>query len=126
MAVSKAQQQATNKYIAKSYDRVNLTIPKGYKEEIKGYAESCQQSVNSFITEAIAEKIARCNDGAASVAAGIISTNTLEMAERAARRTGESVREFIARAVDTQEDLDLTTLDHGYNPVTGRKRQEEA
>ncbi len=121
MAVSKEQQRATNKYISKAYDRVNLTLPKGYKAEIKAYAESCQQSVNSFITAAIAEKIARCNDGAASVAAGILSADAFEMAERAAKRTGESIREFIARAIDTQEDWDLITIDHGYNPVSGKK-----
>ena len=29
MSSSKAQQKATNKYINKAYDRVNLTLPKG-------------------------------------------------------------------------------------------------
>lgn len=39
MPSSKAQQKATNKYINKAYDRVNLTLPKGKKEEIKSHVE---------------------------------------------------------------------------------------
>lgn len=53
MAVSKAQQKATNKYIAGNYDRINLTIPKGKKDEIKAHAESKGESVNAFINRAI-------------------------------------------------------------------------
>lgn len=53
MPASKAQQKATNKYINKAYDRVNLTLPKGKKEEIKAHAESRSESVNGFIARAI-------------------------------------------------------------------------
>lgn len=59
MTVSKAQQRATNKYIAKSYDRINLTIPKGKKEVIQAHAEANGQSVNGFINAAIDEKMER-------------------------------------------------------------------
>ena len=57
--VSKAQQRATNKYIAKAYDRVNLTLPKGRKEEVK--AEQRGESLNGFIQRAIDETIQRDN-----------------------------------------------------------------
>lgn len=53
MPSSKAQQKATNKYINKAYDRVNLTLPKGKKEEIKSHVESRSESVNGFIARAI-------------------------------------------------------------------------
>ena len=53
MPSSKAQQKATNKYINKAYDRVNLTLPKGKKEEIKSHAEGRSESVNGFISRAI-------------------------------------------------------------------------
>lgn len=59
MPVSKAQQKATNKWIEKTYDRINLTVPKGQKEIIKTHAESRGESVNSFINEAIVEKMER-------------------------------------------------------------------
>lgn len=57
--VSKAQQRATNKYIAKAYDRVNLTLPKGRKEEVKAHAEQRGESLNGFIQRAIDETIQR-------------------------------------------------------------------
>ena len=53
--VSKAQQRATNKYIAKAYDRVNLTLPKGRKDEVKAHAEQRGESLNGFIQRAIEE-----------------------------------------------------------------------
>lgn len=59
MPVSKAQQRATNKFIAKTYDRINLTIPKGRKELIQTHAAACGESVNGFIGRAIAETMAR-------------------------------------------------------------------
>lgn len=59
MPTSKAQQKATNKWIAKSYDRVNLTVPKGRKDEIKAHAERRGESVNAFIKRAIDETIER-------------------------------------------------------------------
>lgn len=48
-----------NAYIAKSYDRVNLTLPKGQKDVIRAHAESRGESVNAFIQRAIAETMAR-------------------------------------------------------------------
>lgn len=62
MAVSKAQQAATNKWIAKSYDRVNLTMQKGKKAAVKAHAESRGESVNSFINRAIDEAMERDNE----------------------------------------------------------------
>lgn len=62
MPVSKAQQRATNKYISKAYDRVNLTMPKGRKEEIQVHAEAQGESVNAFINRAIEETMKRDNE----------------------------------------------------------------
>lgn len=59
MAASKAQQRATNKYISKAYDRINLTVPKGAKETIQAHAEAHSESVNGFINRAISETMAR-------------------------------------------------------------------
>ena len=38
-----------NEYIKEKYDRINLTVPKGRKEEIKKKAASAGQSVNEYI-----------------------------------------------------------------------------
>ena len=55
MTVSKKQQASVNRYIAKSYDRINLTVPKGKKERVQNFAQSIGESVNGFINRAIDE-----------------------------------------------------------------------
>lgn len=48
-----------NSWIAEKLDRINLTMPKGRKEEIKAHAESKGESVNGFINRAIDETLTR-------------------------------------------------------------------
>ena len=57
--MGKASTKAQNKYIAKAYDRINLTVPKGSKEAIKAHAEKQGESVNGFISRAIEETMER-------------------------------------------------------------------
>ena len=63
MPVSKAHIKATNKWMAKAYDRVNLTMPKGKKDTVQAHAAARGESVNGFINRAISETMER--DGAA-------------------------------------------------------------
>ena len=42
-----------NEYIKEKYDRINLTVPKGRKEEIKQKAAAAGQSVNEYINTLI-------------------------------------------------------------------------
>lgn len=51
MAERKAKWQ--NDYIARTYDRINLTVPKGKKEIIQSAAKASGESVNSYINHAI-------------------------------------------------------------------------
>lgn len=53
MATTKAGQRAVNNYIKNNYDRVNLTMPKGKKEEYKKKAEAAGKSLNQFIIDCI-------------------------------------------------------------------------
>lgn len=49
-----------NRFIAQSYDRINLTVPKGDKETIKAHADEFDGgSVNGFIQRAIREAMTR-------------------------------------------------------------------
>ena len=48
-----------NKCMAKAYDRVNLTMPKGQKAEIQVHAQARGESVNGFINRAISEAMER-------------------------------------------------------------------
>ena len=68
VSVSRAQQKATNKWIAKAYDRINLTVPKGKKETIQAHATAQGESVNGFINRAIDEAMER--DGGVPAASG--------------------------------------------------------
>ena len=49
MPVSKAQQKAVNGYIARNYDRINVTIPKGQKQAVEAHAQDKGQSVNGLV-----------------------------------------------------------------------------
>lgn len=44
-----------NQFNANAYDRINLTVPKGKKDEIKAHAESRGESVNAYIWRLIQE-----------------------------------------------------------------------
>lgn len=57
-----------NEYISRAYDRINLTVPKGYKDAIQAHAASTGESVNAFINRAICEAMERDKQ------AGIFST----------------------------------------------------
>ena len=58
--MAKASTKAQMRYQAKTYDRITIYVPKGDKERIQSHAFMVHNaSMNSFITQAIEEKIAR-------------------------------------------------------------------
>lgn len=59
--MGKTSAAAKNKWMAKAYDRINLTVPKGKKDIIKEYAEEHGESVNAFINRAIDEAMSDYN-----------------------------------------------------------------
>lgn len=63
MPVSKSQQKAVHKYVKANYDRLELTVPKGRKDEIKAHAETQGESVNAFINRAIDHEMERDKEG---------------------------------------------------------------
>lgn len=109
MAVSKAQQKAVNKYMAANYDRINLTVPKGRKEEIQAFAAQTGESVNGFINRAIGEamgEIPQQPAGAPQGMGAILTPAALKTAQEAAQRAGETVPAFVSRSVETQAQRD--------------------
>ncbi len=112
MPASKAQQKAQNKWIAKAYDRINLTVPKGRKDEIQSFAAQTGESVNGFINRAIGEAMGNAPQEPAEahgVGGAILSPETLAAAQEAAQKAGETVPAFIGRAVTTQAQRDRVT-----------------
>lgn len=55
----KTSAKSKNEWIAKAYDRINLTVAKGRRDEIKAHAEAQGESVNAFINRAIDNQIER-------------------------------------------------------------------
>lgn len=53
-----ARTRASNKYTAKTYDRIALQVKKGRRDELKAIAESYGESLNTFINKAIEQRIA--------------------------------------------------------------------
>lgn len=58
----KTSNESKRKYNEKAYDRIQLVVKKGKKDEIKAFAESRGYTVNGFVNEAIDEKMQRDND----------------------------------------------------------------
>lgn len=42
-----------NRFIAQTYDRINLTVPKGNKDRIKAHADKNGESINGYINRLI-------------------------------------------------------------------------
>lgn len=181
--MGKASTRAQNRYIAKAYDRVNLTLPKGQKEVVQSHAVAQGESVNGFIGRAISETMARDGGTAPETAGkrpestqgvGVVSflpsealrtaqegaetgkqpalvdkekaweniletfndvgtvdldkarrermgivylpPDILEAAQQAAERTGETVTDFVARAIAEQQRRDDRSFKMGINP----------
>lgn len=57
--MAQAQIEANKRFRKKSYDRIEITVPKGDREKIVQAASAAGMSVNAFIKEALVEYIAR-------------------------------------------------------------------
>lgn len=151
MPVSEAQRKAAAKYLEK-LDEIRIRMPKGRKDEIKAHAESRGQSVNGFIIAAINEKMERDGGGAAALGAAPVErvlaetpaggpqraaessagadvdlpSDTLKAAQEAAQSVGETVSQFIERAVSIQARRDKSSLAMGISLSTGGKLEKEA
>lgn len=52
--MGKTSSTVKNRYNAKAYDRITITVPKGQKEVIESHASSMGEAVAAFIKRAIA------------------------------------------------------------------------
>ena len=102
---SEARIRANNKYNNKAYDRINIAVPKGQKDIIKAHAEARGESVNGFVNRAIEEAMGH-PEIVSAPSAGPLSQETMDAAQKAAQFTGESVSQFLDRAVDMQAKRD--------------------
>ena len=55
----KTSNESKAKYNAKVYDRINIAVRKGIKDEIQAAADNAGESVNAYITKAVIERMER-------------------------------------------------------------------
>ncbi len=60
---SEARIRTNNKWTNAHYDRINIAVPKGRKDEIKALADTRGQSVNAYIISELDEKVERDSGG---------------------------------------------------------------
>ena len=114
--MGKASTRAQNRYIAKAYDRINLTVPKGKKDTIQTHAEAQGESVNGFINRAIDHQISQDRRKGPSEAlqgpsdgfAVSLHSEAYKCAVDASEAAGEGLPDFVARAVTIQAKRDET------------------
>lgn len=59
MAYSDAQKEATARYNKKAYDRIEIKVKKGHKQDIVKYAAAQKKSENQFIVDLIEKEMNR-------------------------------------------------------------------
>ena len=59
--MSEARKKANAKYNAKAYDRLDIIVKKGTKDDLKAHAAQRGESLNGFVNRAIQEAIERDN-----------------------------------------------------------------
>ena len=130
---TEAQKRSAKKWAAVNLDRLSIALPKGSREAIRAHAATLGESTNAFIKRAIDGQMER--DGAdgpqehagqPTGGSGSLSLRALQTAQEAAQSTGETVPQFIERAVQTQAQRDKSSLGLGINPATGGKLEKEA
>ena len=95
MPVSKAQQKAVNKYMAENYDRINLVVPKGRREELRAKAEAAGKSLNAYLIGLIEGE----NPAPAPQATQYLTPEAMDTAIVAAEAAGEPIQDWITRAI---------------------------
>lgn len=55
--MGKISSAVKNRWNAKTYDDIKIRVPKGEKAEMQAYAASIGKSLNSFIVDAVREKM---------------------------------------------------------------------
>lgn len=126
MPVSAAQKKATRKYL-EGLDEIRVRAKCGTKGRWKAAAEAQGKSLNQFIVdtmEAEAENPIKPPERPAEAVvpnASPITENARNAATAAAEATGETLEQFVERAVVDQAERDKRSWRLGINPATGEK-----
>lgn len=111
---TEARKTGNRKWDAANLDRISVAAPKGTKERWKSAATAHDKSLNQLIVEAVDHQISQDRDKGPSEAQqspsggeGIsLHPEALQTAQNAAQKAGETVSQFVERAVDVQAKRD--------------------
>lgn len=111
---SEAQKKSARKWDAANLDRISVAAPKGAKERWKSAAMAHDKSLNQLIVEAVDHQISQdCDRGPCEAQQGTpggegisLHPEALQTAQNAAQKAGETVSQFVERAVDVQAKRD--------------------
>ena len=134
MAPRESQKRASLKWDKENMTVLSCKIRKDQAAEFKAYCENQGSTSNTllkdFVLGCIGEQTSESHQdgpGQPGGAGGIsLHPSALKAAKEAAQSTGETVAQFIERAVQTQAQRDKSSLGLGINPATGDKMTREA
>lgn len=134
MAPRESQKRASLKWDKENMTVLSCKIRKDQAAEFKAYCENQGSTSNTllknFVLGCIGEQAPESHQngpGQPGGAGGIsLHPRALKTAQEAAQNTGETVEQFIERAVQTQAQRDKSSLGLGINPATGGKLEKEA
>lgn len=120
-----AQAEAHKRYM-KDFIEIKVRMKAEKRSIVQAHAASMGESMNSFVVRAIDETM-KHDTGAPIEAikqpptapAALLPAETLKEAQNAAGVTGETVSDFVTRAVKTQAKRDEAAQNLGLDPVTG-------
>ena len=130
---SEAQKKSARKWDAANLDRISVAAPKGTKERWKSAATAHDKSLNQLIVETVDHQIFQdCDRGPSEALQGpsggrgiSLHPEALRTAQNAAQKAGETVSQFVERAVETQAQRDDASLKLGINPSAGGKLEKK-
>lgn len=137
MPPTDAKRRANAKYQAKTIASLACRVKKEQAEAFKNHCKSIGKTSNAVLKDFVLGCIGEQEPGTASetpqeapgrsAGAGGISLHpqALRTATEAAQSVGETIPQFIERAVETQAKRDKSSLALGINPVTGGKIAKE-
>lgn len=137
MAPSEAQKRASNKYNLEHMSTLGCKVKKAQAAAFKAYCETQGSTSNTVLKDFVLGCIGEQEPGMAPetpqeapgrpAGGGGISLHpkALKTAQEAAQSVGETVPQFVERAVETQAKRDKSSLALGINPATGEKLDKE-
>lgn len=129
---TEAQKKAQKKYMEK-FVEIKVRVTPEKRAAIQEHAQTMGESATTFINRAIDHQISHDLDKGPSEAlqglpiGSVVSLHqeALQTAQNASQKAGETVSQFVERAVETQAQRDEASLKLGINPSAGGKLEKK-